>query len=181
MYTIQNYKIPTQLTEMTVGQFEKISDIINDQSLLPIERYIDALEALGVPQYIIDDITDEELFEIVKSFNSMDTLPTELVRTFEHKGYTYVAYEDEFKLKAMDMAKIEKELAKNKEIFSSIIAILFKRVDLTRNEHYTDAHIKLKKDIAKGLNANDFYPYVVEIIKRLANKMKQDVTTEVTE
>lgn len=182
MYEIKGFKIKTGLAEMTVGEFERVSEILNDEKLLQIEKYIDALECLGVPQYIIDELSDEELFEIVKAFNTSNIeLPSELPKEFTHKGYRYVAYEDEFKLRAIDMAKIEKILQSRKEIFSAVLAILFKRVDLTRNEHYADAHIKLKKDITKTLNAKEFYPYVVEILKRLANKMKtQDGTTEET-
>jgi len=176
MYTIQNFAVKTSLSEMTIGEFERVSQIMNDDTKLVIEKYIDVLEALGTPEEVINQITDDELFAIIKDFGNYeydDTLPQAVQA---EDGYTYEAYPigGEFVLKAIDMAKIEKAFKSSKDTFSTIVATIFKRSDLTNKEHYADAHIKHKKTEVKNWNAAYFYPYIVYLTKKVnANLSKK--------
>lgn len=177
MYRLENgTEIRTSLKEMNIKEFEKISDIMNDNTKLSIEKYIDILEALGTPEEVINQITDDELFAIIKDFGNYeyeDTLPQAVQA---EDGYYYEAYPigGEFVLKAIDMAKIEKAFKSSKDTFSTIVATVFKRSDLTNKEHYADAHIKHKKSIVKNWNAAHFYPYIVYLTKKVnANLSKK--------
>jgi hypothetical protein len=55
-----------------------------------------------------------------------------------------------------------------------VLAVLFKRTDLTKNEHYTDAHIKLKSKIIRELPAEVAVPYLVAVAETI-NKQVQSL------
>ena len=60
-----------------------------------------------------------------------------------------------------------------------MLAVLFKRTDLTKNEHYTEAHIKHKAKIIRELPAEVAVPYLVAVADTI-NKQVQSLneTTE---
>lgn len=181
MIKIKNFELRTTINEMTIGEFERISNIMSDPDLLQIEKYIEVLEVLGTPEEIINDLDDEDLFRIIKSFGEYEYNNILSSTVVAKDGYTYVAYEGpEFKLKALDMVKIEKAFKTNKNVFSTIIATIFKRSDLTSKEHYTDAHIKHKQSIVRDWNAGDFYSYIVYLTEKLNNNLKKKLTDEST-
>ena len=69
----------------------------------------------------------------------------EIQRTIEIDGYTYESYKDEFKVSVKDLKSIEKLISKNPNSYiAEMVAVLYKRVDLTDKEHYEPAHIKHK-------------------------------------
>jgi hypothetical protein len=175
MITIKGVEIPTQIEDFTIEQFEIVTRILNDQDITVIERYINVLEALKVPDQFINDLTDDELFDIIKSFQEKtEDFKMDLIRTLEVNGFKYEAYaEDEkFILKAKDLSFIEKSLSDKNNFFSGVLAIVFKREDLNDKEHYTSAHIKYKTTLFKSLNARDYYPYVIWISQKINEKIK---------
>jgi hypothetical protein len=167
--------IQTQIQDFTVGQFEVATSILNDDSISYVERYLDVLEAFKVPEELIDSLTDDELFEIIKSFQETGSeIPKELKRTIEIDGYTYSSFpeESEFNLKAKDLSLIQKAFSNKKGYFSEALSILFKREDLSNKEHYASAHLKHKKDLFKVLPAIEYYTYIVWITQKLTEKIK---------
>lgn len=177
MYTLSNgIEIRTSLKEMNIKEFEKISDIMTNENLLTIEKYIAVLEILEVPLNVIDDLEDEELFAIIKSFNEYEYENT-LLRTIEVDGYTYEAFPEgatEPKLKAKDMAIIEKGLRNKKGLFLNTLAVIFKRTDLGKTEHTAEAHIKHKRELFSKLNAADYYPYIVWITNKIHSRIQKN-------
>jgi F0F1-type ATP synthase delta subunit len=138
-------------------------------------------EFLGVPTIEWDNVEIEEFKEIVRNFNDIQSKP-ELVNTLEIDGYTYTAFEDKFKLSVKDTKHIEKIMhSKHKGYISELLAVLFKRTDLTKAEHYVDAHIKLKAKMIRELKAELAVPYLVEIGQKLSKQMPKDVPTEIME
>ena len=106
----------------------------------------------------------------------------ELVSSLEIDGYTYVAFEEKFKLSVKDTKHIEKIMnSKHKGYISELLAVLFKRTDLTKVEHYSDAHIKLKAKLIRELKAEIAVPYLVEIGQKLSKHITKDATTEILE
>ena len=128
-----------------------------------------------------DDVEIEEFKEIVRAFNDVIGKP-ELVNTLEIDGYTYVAFEDKFKLSVKDTKHIERTMqSKHKGYISELLAVLFKRTDLTKVEHYSDAHIKLKAKLIRELKAELAVPYLVEIGQKLSKHIPKDAPTEILE
>jgi hypothetical protein len=181
MVTILGFEVPNQLNELTVQQFETITTIHADPELDAIDKHLQVFEFLGVPTIKWDDVEIEEFKELVKSFNDLSGKP-ELVNTLEIDGYTYTAFEDQFKLSVKDTKYIEKIMhSKHKGYISELLAVLFKRTDLTKVEHYSDAHIKLKAKLIRELKAELAVPYLVEIGQKLSKHIPKDAPTEILE
>jgi hypothetical protein len=60
------------------------------------------------------------------------------------------------------------------------MSVLFKRNDLTKAEHYADAHIKQKAKLFSSLSAELAIPYATFIGLKLSNRL-QNAPTEVVE
>ena len=181
MVNILGFDVPNQLNELSVQQFETITTIHADPELDAIDKHLQVFEFLGVPTIKWDDVEIEEFKEIVRAFNNVTGKP-ELVNTLELDGYTYVAFDDKFKLSVKDTKHIEKIMSsKHKGYISEMLAVLFKRTDLTKAEHYSDAHIKLKAKMIRELKAELAVPYLVEIGQKLSKHIPKDAPTEIVE
>jgi hypothetical protein len=181
MVNILGFEVPNQLNELTVQQFETITTIHADPELDAIDKPLQVLVFLGVPTIKWDDVEIEEFKELVRAFNDVTGKP-ELVNTLEIDGYTYTAFEDQFKLSVKDTKHIERTMhSKHKGYISELLAVLFKRTDLTKVEHYSDAHIKLKAKLIRELKAELAVPYLVEIGQKLSKHIPKDAPAEVVE
>lgn len=182
MVTILGKQVPNQLNELTVQQFESITTIHAQQDKDAIEKHLEVFELLGVPELEFEDVSIEEFKQYVKDFNNLQGKP-ELQPSIEIDGYTYTAYEGEqFKLSVKDTKHIEKVMAsRHKGYISEMLAILFKRSDLTKVEHYDSTHIKHKAKLIRELHAELAVPYLVEIGQKLAKQLPKDEPAEVVE
>lgn len=172
MYTIRNFEIRTEISEFTVAEFEIIGSILKGEDSEVLERYFNLLEYLKLPEEILYDLTDAELFAAIGSFN-IQKPEIYLVPSFELGGYTYRAYPDgeEFVLRAKDLALIEKAGQDESKLLSRLLSIIFKREDLSNKEHYEPAHMKHKAKLFGELNAGEMYPYLIHITKRINQQM----------
>lgn len=180
MVEIRGYQIKNDIAELTLEQFEKVSKILNDEDLDKFEKWADVFIFLGVPVSEVNDMEFDEFINYVKVFNdthAINDIP--MTQEFELDGYTYRAYEDEFKLKVRDLKMIEKAMGKdNTNYFARLMAIIFKRTDLTNAEHYENSHLKYKEKLFNDLNATLVVPYVVAVSRKL---ISQNEATEVVE
>lgn len=181
MITLKGHNFRTQIHEMTVKEFGEVTAAFNNENLMNIEKYLEAIEILGCPDEVINDLTNEELFEIIQAFNvdakifdSKDTLP----RTIEVDGIIYEAYPEglEFQIKARDLALIEKAIQNRKVFFQKLLAILFKNPTLSK-EHYLDSHLKHKENLFSSLNAKDYVMYLIIVSEKLSKRVIDAVTT----
>jgi hypothetical protein len=171
MINIKGYDIPTNLSDMTIKQFESLNQIMNNTELLELERYLDYLE-LFIQSDDLYTISDDELFSVIELIGKKEDMNTDLIKTIELDGYTYTSYTDEFTIKAIELSLIEKRISKNpSKYFSYILSIIFKRNDLSNREHYTEAHLKHKENIFGELSADLYYPYVIWIASKLNKKL----------
>ncbi len=180
MVEIRGYQINNDIAELTLDQFEKVSKILNDEELDKFEKWADVFIFLGVPSSEVNDMEFQEFIDYVKLFNDTQAInDIEMIQEFELDGYTYRAYEDEFKMKVRDLKMIEKAMGKdNKNYFARLMAIIFKRTDLTNAEHYENTHLKHKEKLFKDLSATLVVPYVVAVSRKL---ISQNEVTEVVE
>ena len=76
---------------------------------------------------------------------------------------------------------IEKQVSAHpNKYISHLMAVWFKRSDLTKTEHYTDAHIKQKAKLFSQLSAELAIPYATFIGLKLSNRL-QNATTDIVE
>lgn len=178
MYTVHNWSMKTNLEDFTVGEFEKIITILNNPLLENIEKYFDIFEFLGMPESILNDLTDDEFFELIQQFN-LTSDHSEMKPSIEVDGRVYRAYPDdgEFILRAKDLSHIEKTIKNEPNYVSKILAIILKREDLGPNEHWTSAHIVHKAKLFRDLNAKDMWPYIYFVTNKINNKLKDYVST----
>jgi hypothetical protein len=167
MVEILGKQIPNEMDEITIQQFEGITDIHANAELDNVEKHLEVFKFMGVSDEI-EDVDFEVFKEYINKFNSAKVPNSVLLKSFEVDGYTYKAYEEDFKLTAKDTKVIEKILGnKHKGYISEVLAVLFKRVDLSKVEHYTDAHIKHKAKLIRELKAEVAIPYLVAVADQI--------------
>ena len=154
MINVLNREIPNQLDEITIEQFETITEINNDPNLDPIDKHLKVFAYLGIPESEFWDYDVAEFVNVVKDFNKLvrDTKMIEKVALHKEKGY-----------------------------ISEMLAIMFKREDLTPAEHYAEAHIKHKAKLIRKLTANIAVPYLIFIAEKISQQVKHDQPTQAVE
>lgn len=170
MIQIFDQEIPNKMDELTIEQFEKISQILNNQEFDNIEKYVEMFKYLGIKEEMWDDYPFSEFIKLVQDFNLDSYTPNEPVTSIELEGYTYEA---KMKLSVKETKLIEKIVnSKPNHYISDIMAIMFKRTDLSNTEHFTDAHLKHKAKLFRNLKAEVCVPYIVFVTEKIAEYAK---------
>jgi hypothetical protein len=80
------------------------------------------------------------------------------------------------KLSVKDSRIVEKIVKKeNKEYISDIMALMFKRTDLTNAEHYDPAHLKHKAKLFSKLKADISIPYLTFVTFKISNHGESEI------
>jgi hypothetical protein len=178
MITILGREIPHTLDELTIEQFETITEIGSNKEIDNIDRHLQIFASLGIAESEFYDYDVADFITIVKVFNEQPKSEYPVVETIELDGFTYTA---QLKLTVRDTKLIESiAIKKPKGYISSILAIMFKADHLTPTEHYADAHLKLKAKHIGKLKACIAIPYVMFIAKKI-NKQVDDQLTQAVE
>ena len=178
MITILGREIPNNLDELTIEQFEVITELSNNKELDAVDKHLQIFASLGLAESEFYDVDVADFIEYTNQFNNIPEVNYPTISQIELAGYSYTA---EMKLTVRDTKLIEKiAIAKPKGYISDVLAIFFKRDDLTSTEHYAEAHLKLKSKMIKELKANVAIPYLLFITNKLA-KQVEDVTAEAVE
>jgi hypothetical protein len=168
-------EIPSKMDELTVEQFQKISAIHNNEEYDTLEKHCKVFEYLGITEEEMD--VDFEVFlENVKEFNKDNFTKKDTVEEIELEGYTYKA---DMKLSVKDSRIVEKIIKKdNKEYISDIMALMFKRTDLSNTEHYDPAHLKHKSKLFSKLKADISIPYITFVTYKITNHAERELASE---
>jgi len=166
MINLFGKEIPSKMDELTLEQFQKISAIHNSDKYDTLEKHCKVFEYLGITEDEMD--VDFDLFLAnVKEFNKDNYDKKDPVEEIEIDGYTYRA---EMKLSVKDSRIVEKIVKKdNKEYISDIMALMFKRTDLSNTEHYDPAHLKHKAKLFSKLKADISIPYLTFVTYKISN------------
>ena len=177
MIKIKNYEVKNTVEELTVSEFEKVAAIQQDIGLDHFDKQIKVFTTLGVDEDIFDDMEIREFKGYVKAFNDVEPKEYEFLPEIEIEGFVYKAFDEEFKLSVRDLKHIESKVKKSPNSYMAfMLAVIFKRTDLSKSEHYDNAHLKHKTELFGKLPAAIAVPYVTHIGKELANAMKDDST-----
>jgi len=166
-------EIPSKMDELTLEQFQKISAIHNNEEYDTLEKHCKVFEYLGITEEEMD--VDFDLFLAnVKEFNNNNYDKKDAIEEIEIDGYTYKA---EMKLSVKDSRIVEKIVKKdNKEYISDIMALMFKRTDLSNTEHYDPAHLKHKAKLFSKLKADISIPYLTFVTYKITNHAESQTT-----
>ena len=173
----EQFELRNEPSELTLKEFDSIYSIVNRPDVDRVSSYFEMFELLGVPNVILDNLTQKEFIEMVKSYNDYE-MPNEVVQEIEINGRKYQSYiGEEFEFKARDISFIEQAQAKLDNRFPSwIMAILFKDPELGRNEHYDWNHIKHKSNLFRdNVTADIVAPLMVRIARRQIKAMEEGV------
>ena len=175
MINIFGKEIPSKMDELTLEQFQKISAIHNNEEYDTLEKHCKVFEYLGITEEEMD--VDFDLFLAnVKAFNDNNYTKADAVEEIELEGYTYRA---EMKLSVKDSRIVEKIVKKdNKYYISDIMALMFKRTDLSNTEHYDPAHLKHKAKLFSKLKADIAIPYLTFVTYKITNHAESQVAKE---
>jgi len=168
-------EIPSRMDELTLEQFQKISAIHNNEEYDTLEKHCKVFEYLGITEEEMD--VDFDLFLAnVKEFNNNNYDKKDPIEEIEIEGYTYKA---EMKLSVKDSRIVEKIVKKdNKEYISDIMALMFKRTDLSNTEHYDPAHLKHKAKLFSKLKADISIPYLTFVTYKITNHAESQAPKE---
>jgi hypothetical protein len=168
-------EIPSKMDELTLEQFQKISAIHNNEEYDTLEKHCKVFEYLGITEDEMDVEFDVFLAN-VKEFNKDNYTKKDTVEEIEIDGYTYKA---EMKLSVKDSRIVEKIIKKdNKEFISDIMALMFKRTDLSNTEHYDPAHLKHKSKLFSKLKADIAIPYLTFVTFKITNHAESQAPQE---
>ena len=174
MINIKGFEIPNTTDELTVEQFDRLNKINLEQED-HIEKWIAKFTYLGVNEEVFDEMNLEEFKAKVKEFNDIPTVDNERVFEVNIDGFDYVTSEA---IGAKDLSLIEKCWKKDRTDFAAdMLSILFKRKDLGRKEHYSEAHIKHKKSLFKKQPCRLAMPHIIAVTQELVTSA-ENATTE---
>lgn len=175
MIEVLGRQIANKMNEITIEEFEKISAIHNNKELDNIEKQIKVFEVVGVEEDEWDDFN--YFVEKTKEFNTDNYEAKDPVTEIEIDGYTY---KGELKLSVKDTKLIEKVIVKeNKHSVSDILAIMFKRTDLSNVEHYDNAHLKHKSKLFRTQAAEIAIPYLNFVTQTISNHAQKQAAESV--
>lgn len=175
MIEVFGRNIANKMNEINIEEFEKISAIHNNKELDNIEKQIKIFEIVGVEEDEWDDFS--YFVEKTKEFNTDNYDAKPPVEEIEIDGYTYKA---EMRLSVKDTKLIEKMIVKeNKHSVSEIMALMFKRTDLSNTEHYDSAHLKHKAKLFKTQPAEIAIPYLTYVTETISNHAQKQATESV--
>jgi hypothetical protein len=160
------FSIKNDVNEFSIGEYEKIVYYLNNEGDF-FDKWFNILEYLGLDKGVIDDIDANELIEIINSINLSKVEP-KFISEIELGGYLYkceMKESGEPKITGRIFKLLEK-VCKGDYYISDIMAILFKRDDLSDAEHYQKAHLEWKSKLFKDLSASVSVPYVLYITDR---------------
>jgi hypothetical protein len=169
-----SYQIKNQVEEFTIREFEEICFILNEKKQTKINAWSQIFNLLGVPNEVIDEFDSFAFIQLIKEFNLDDFENKEFVKEIEIDGYTYQSFENDFKLTVKEMGLIEQKIEKDSNKFlGELMAIIFKRVDLSKIEHFDNAHIKYKAELFRNsVTADKAIPFIGFLSKRLINNIE---------
>jgi hypothetical protein len=171
MITIQNFSLKTSATEFTLSEWETLSELLTDSTGGYIVRYLSAMTLLGIPDDILDLVTEDELFAFAMAINEdsavIDPALPQFITIGDEIFTTYVG--NQFGLRARDASYIESSMRVGDNTISNMVAVCF-RSNKT-DKHYSDEEIARKVQLFKSEPAKIFIPFAVAITENLSKKI----------
>jgi len=169
-YAGEEIQLRNEAKEVRLSEFNKIHNILSTDKAGHFEKYTEVFKVLGVSEDVIDDMSIEQFIELVKMFNDISQTKENPVQSFEIDGYIYTAYKgEEFKFTAKDLVMLERGFKQGVgSIPAFVLAVVFKREDLTKKEHFDPTHINHKaKLFSEHLYMDVALPYLGLVSQRV--------------
>lgn len=177
------YQLKHKPEDFLIGEYERVSSIMNNDELDQIDKYTQLFIELGIPQDVLEELNTIKFFEIIKSYTSYQLEIGEFTKEIEINGRLYKSFDDDFFLSVKDMKEIERSIKRNPDSFiGDIMAIVFKDVELTKNEHFVDAHIKHKSKLFREhVGFDKAVPFIAYFSKEVISSLQMFKEVELNE
>jgi hypothetical protein len=169
---------PSEYNEITIKQLDRIAEIFEAETT-EIEQWILVVSFLaGIPKSVVEDWPMDDFMVICNQLFTRLPEPQAAVDTILLDGYTYQLTPYDY-LTAKESAMVEKIFTKNtRDRFAQVLAIIFKREDLSKTEHFTNAHIKYKAELFGSLKADTMIGHLskfgIQFLENLVSTTSED-------
>ena len=173
-YDGNKYQVKNLVSELNLDEFSKLNTIISDEKSDNVTKWCDVLEHVGLPTHVIDELSIDELAEYISNAFK-DKISSKINGSIEVDGYTYECKLDNNKpvISVIDLKWIEKVMSKGP---AHLIAVVFKRTDLAKKEHFERAHINHKAEVlGKAMSAEQSLHFLTYISQEINKAFKSFV------
>jgi hypothetical protein len=169
LFDSKTFEIRNNVTEFTIGEFETLSAIMNDDEKNYIEKWSDIFQFLGVPEDVVDNFDTFDFIDLIKQFNFLGDEEFKMKQTIVLNDIEYHAFDEEFKLTVKEMRLIEDFINKNsKRYLGDILAVIYKRSDTDKTINFDKSHLHFKAElIRKEIMADVAMPLMSYLSKKL--------------
>ena len=96
----ESYEIKNKRYEITIGEFEDLSNIYNDNEKGIVERWSDILVYLGASREVVDEFDMFDFRNIISNIKLFEdeTNMFDIIKEIEIDGKKYISYDEKFKL-----------------------------------------------------------------------------------
>lgn len=174
MIEIKKQPIKNLISEMTVEEFQKCTNIMSDDDKEYVERYMEIMSVLGASDDLITSLDIDTLCDFVKVFAKDMPEENTIPHKIEVEGVVYKIYEGaEYKMPIKDVWQIEKSIKREGRFnFGKALAIICKEEGLSHDQYYTDITLLNKEEIFSRQNITKFLPLIHYVITQLGVKVK---------
>lgn len=186
MITVKGYELKNSSEEMTIGEFEKVVEITTAPVFNPnkpdepheyetaYEQWKAVFMLQGLPEEVYNTMSYDEMNQAIQDFNAIRNDELRTVKSFELDGFRYAAFDEKFLLTVRDATEIERICKRHpRRHIAEMMAVLFKREDLSDAEHYAPAHIKHKAKLFRDqVTAVIAIPYLAILAQKIAVSAK---------
>lgn len=177
----QDYELRNEGSEITLGELSKISNIMENKDKDNIEKWLEALTILG----------SKELVEVLSASNFAKAVESVQLKGVDNaivdelviggRVYRLDLVDGKIDLHSKDLAKIESIVKKGGSWGAKAFAVVYKDIDLTKNEHWNDEHIKHKTKIfSNEVTADIASPVIFELGKLIVEYSQMMVDAQST-
>lgn len=163
--------ITTDLTQLSISEFENAVSIFNKEYSTSIERYIDLIEVMT--NLSISEIEDLDIFDFKKIIDVIETIKfhdfeKKFINEIQIGGVTYKSKstDSEYKFSVKEMFIINDVIVKNPENYLlDLISIIFKEVDAEGKivGNLEPESIAKRKEIFKDIKMDIVGPYLISL------------------
>lgn len=163
------FQVKSSINEFTVGEFEHISAIINDNEKDHLDKWSEIFVYCGLDKEVLDDMDAFDFMELIKEFNVFDVVGGEIIKTLELDGIFYYSHVTDFKISVKEMRMIEDFIKDDtNKYIANVMAVIYKREDTDKIINFDSSHIKHKASlIRKQVTADKCVPIINYISQKL--------------
>jgi hypothetical protein len=169
---------PSEYNEITIKQLDRIAEIF-ETDITETEQWILVVSYLaGIRKEVIEDWPMPEFMNICHQLFTRLPDPGNAVESIEIDGYRYCVTPYDY-LTARESAWVEKIFTvSTKDRFAKVLAVIFKREDLTKTEHFANAHITYKAELFGSLKADTMIGHLskfgIQFLENLVSTVNED-------